>query len=563
MELFKSMQRLLALIALVAMTLSSFVFTPTAALAAPTTVTPSNLDGWAPANIRDTATVAITTTQPRSGNGSLEFFSPNGIGKADYQWNFETVQLRNLILTSLCTIAPASDGQALWRVRNTNDVSVTYTWQIGSGGTPSERTVPANSDDIFQAPVGTMIVKSPGLNNQTKATNPALCTGSIEVTKTVDWNGFPADSNAQFELCVSGANLSDPICQTTSGGTLNFGNLLPGEYTITETDPGSQWTVAISDSPATVVLRETTDVAVTNTHAAYNRINLVSICSDNPAETRRWRVDNANPYDVTFSYDVVGTNQTGTLVVPANSNGANPFFFETTAVGGPNTTRIFVNGVLQSTKASGGQTCAPPVGTLVVTKTVDWDGFEPKAADFEICISGPSYPNGDCKTVAVTGDEALDNYAVNFDLTWTNLIPGEYSISETDPGISWIVTGNNQQVTVEGNRTTNATISNKFCSLISNKIEMSVNNRGHVIAKVYIEFTDGYNAFITDVEAVWTLPDGSKKYVRTQTNSKGMATFRLNNPPAGTYTIEVLDVDWPGEQFNKNKGHRIESIEKL
>jgi len=36
-------------------------------------VTPSAPDGWAPANVRADATVAITTAQPRSGNGSLEF----------------------------------------------------------------------------------------------------------------------------------------------------------------------------------------------------------------------------------------------------------------------------------------------------------------------------------------------------------------------------------------------------------------------------------------------------------------------------------------------------------
>lgn len=38
-----------------------------AAPAAAVTVTPSNLDDWAPVNVRANATVAITTAQPRSG----------------------------------------------------------------------------------------------------------------------------------------------------------------------------------------------------------------------------------------------------------------------------------------------------------------------------------------------------------------------------------------------------------------------------------------------------------------------------------------------------------------
>lgn len=56
----------------------------TGSLRADVLVTPSNLQGWTAANIQGGATVGITGNQPRSGNGSLEFVSPNGSGKADY-----------------------------------------------------------------------------------------------------------------------------------------------------------------------------------------------------------------------------------------------------------------------------------------------------------------------------------------------------------------------------------------------------------------------------------------------------------------------------------------------
>ncbi|MDW8214186.1 MAG: hypothetical protein RMJ55_11570 [Roseiflexaceae bacterium] len=63
-----------------------------AAPAAAVVVTPSTPDGWAPANVRANATVAITTAQPRSGAGSLEFTTNTvtpGQDKADYEklWN--------------------------------------------------------------------------------------------------------------------------------------------------------------------------------------------------------------------------------------------------------------------------------------------------------------------------------------------------------------------------------------------------------------------------------------------------------------------------------------------
>jgi len=79
--------------------------TTTAAFAV--VVTPSAPDGWAPANVRANATVAITTAQPRSGNGSLEFTTNTitpGQDKADYEkiWNPANFSSRTLAgLTAL------------------------------------------------------------------------------------------------------------------------------------------------------------------------------------------------------------------------------------------------------------------------------------------------------------------------------------------------------------------------------------------------------------------------------------------------------------------------------
>jgi hypothetical protein len=62
-------------------------------------ITPSNPQGWAPANVQPGGSAAITNTNPRSGDGSVEM-STNGSGaKADFQLvqNFGTLSsLTNL-----------------------------------------------------------------------------------------------------------------------------------------------------------------------------------------------------------------------------------------------------------------------------------------------------------------------------------------------------------------------------------------------------------------------------------------------------------------------------------
>ena len=100
-------------------------------------------------------------------------------------------------------------------------------------------------------------VPADGGSNGTATVDNERKLGSLEVTKTVDWNGVePAGS---FEICIEGpsypAESEDPdACQTigSGGGVLTWIDLIPGAYTVTETDPGSQWTVTVDDSLAAV-----------------------------------------------------------------------------------------------------------------------------------------------------------------------------------------------------------------------------------------------------------------------------------------------------------------------
>ncbi len=76
--------------------------------------------------------------------------------------------------------------------------------------------------------------------------------GSLTVTKVVETYGY--DVGGEFEICVSGNGLPEPLCQTTMGGMLTFDDLLPGEYSISESDPGAAWTVDPANRTLTAVV---------------------------------------------------------------------------------------------------------------------------------------------------------------------------------------------------------------------------------------------------------------------------------------------------------------------
>jgi cysteine-rich repeat protein len=92
--------------------------------------------------------------------------------------------------------------------------------------------------------------------------------GSLRVTKSIDWNGFTPDESQTFEICIQGPTYpsGDSCVNLGDGQSATWLTLTPGSYIVTETDPGSEWTVNISGSPATVTAGNTAQVTVTNTY---------------------------------------------------------------------------------------------------------------------------------------------------------------------------------------------------------------------------------------------------------------------------------------------------------
>ncbi len=91
--------------------------------------------------------------------------------------------------------------------------------------------------------------------------------GTLRVTKVVSWGSKKKNTAQTFQICISGP--STVPCQTVgyNGGVVTFSDLVPGSYTVSETNPGVSWLVTIAGSPATVTATAPAAATVTNTAA--------------------------------------------------------------------------------------------------------------------------------------------------------------------------------------------------------------------------------------------------------------------------------------------------------
>ena len=257
--------------------------------------------------------------------------------------------------------------------------------------------------------------------------------GSLEVTKTVDWNGAPEDASQSFQICITGPSYPAGNCQTvgSSGGKLLWGNLIPAPYVISETDPGSLWAVQAPDG-AIIVPGDGSGATATvvNTH---------KLGSLEVTKTVDWLHIPEDP-NQTFQICITGPSYpAGNCQTVGNSGGT---LFWNNLIPGPyviSETDPGIMWVVQVPDApiivpGDGKATATVVnthkGSLEVTKFVAWNGLpEDPSQTFQVCITGPSYPAGDCQTVGSSGGKLL----------WSNLLPGSYVITESDPGSMWEV----------------------------------------------------------------------------------------------------------------------------
>ena len=181
--------------------------------------------------------------------------------------------------------------------------------------------------------------------------------------------GHIIDLGIYITICIQGPSYpTTPDCKTFSspdGLVQTWENLIPGDYTITENDPGPNWDVDINPSTVTV----------------------------HPG-------DDPNQATVTV-------------------------------------TNTFL------------------VGSLTITKDVI--GAPDLPLNFEICISGPTYPTGKEEGACHTFTSDLESY------TWDDLTPGTYTFFEIDPGPYWKVSYDpmSQELVVVAGQTVEGTVTNE------------------------------------------------------------------------------------------------------
>lgn len=174
-------------------------------------------------------------------------------------------------------------------------------------------------------------------------------------------------------------------------------------------------------------------------------LGLTSMCSDDPTLTRAWRVRNPNAFDVAFTWKLYGTPIDGAAMAPAAAD----YFFETPTRPGANTLIIYVAGVQQAVKASGGQRCTPLLsvdglcdankaefritntGGGMQTPATWWMVTAP--GDAAYCVTDIAYGYAYSGTVQLAAD---DSYVLTFDAIGG--LPPKLCVESQTVGIGYV-----------------------------------------------------------------------------------------------------------------------------
>jgi hypothetical protein len=380
--------------------------------------------------------------------------------------------------------------------------------------------------------------------------------GSLQVTKVVDWNGVTPDETQTFEICITGPSYPTPDCKIADydGAVLNWSDLIPGDYTVTETDPGTSWIVTGSPQDVAVEAGSQGTATVTNTRklgsldvtkaVVWNGVTPVDgttfeICIEGPSYPLGTEVGACQtatyPGDLELSWDnLIPGDYTVTETFPGNE-------WTVVITGSPATVPT------DGGSASATVTNTRKLGSLKVTKAVNWSGAPPDTSQtFEICIQGPSYPTTpNCKTADYDGGV----------LTWSDLIPGEYTVTETALGDAWTVniTGSPADVPTDGGTAT-ATVNNTYRP---GMVEILKLTNGEVVGPDVMTWTftlagPGIDGAISDSQDANGIVDfgGQKLYVG--------ATYTVCEtgiPPSWT-SMWVMDVNGDGV-YNPDDGDYV------
>lgn len=191
---------------------------------------------------------------------------------------------------------------------------------------------------------------------------PVVTANNVWTTGSYNWGDFGTCYSLIRDIDTVGAGaittIPAPDCVSALGDRYASGTVVTVTATANTGFTFLGWSGDLNDTTAATQLTMDGDKSIQAFFWTEQKLQLTSMCSPNPTSYRVWRVRNYNPFTLNFTWDVYNTSQNGSGSVPA-LEGSTPgeVTFQTTTVSGSNTTRIFVNGVLQDTKASTTATC--------------------------------------------------------------------------------------------------------------------------------------------------------------------------------------------------------------
>ncbi len=283
--------------------------------------------------------------------------------------------------------------------------------------------------------------------------------GGLKLTKTVVGGGEEAAAKT-YTFKVAGPNRYKETVNITGNGSATLENLVPGTYTVTEVRDGTEvngYDLAVTgENDVTVEAEKTAEITITNTYTQkLGKLTVVKSLvgggDEAKAKTYTFTVTGPNGYSNTVTVTGSGTATLEDLVpgvytVSEENAAIEGYSLEVTGGG---------NATVEAEKTAAVavvNTYKPELGSLTITKVVVGGGKEAANKAYTFTVSGP---NGYSGTVTITGNGAA---------TLDNLVPGAYTVTENDAGITgytWAVSGDNG-VTVESDKTATVTVVNTY-----------------------------------------------------------------------------------------------------
>ena len=163
-----------------------------------------------------------------------------------------------------------------------------------------------------------------------------------------------------------------------------------------------------------------------------------------------------------------------------------------------------------------------------VTSSVNGSGVIPASTTFSISLTGPSFTTGTTQILPSTGGTA----------TFTNILPGQYTISEGNPGAGFSINSSPQTLTVQDGGVGNINISNSYTTPPGT---LNVNVVNIATGAPIPNSTVFYISLIGPAFPTGTEPGA------TGTCGVNGGVLSFPNLPAGNYTVTQLN---PGVGFS-------------